>query len=105
MNKENKTSGKQGNGNDFNEMDIEIELIGTDIDDILDAINFINNNYDVSVNPTDFQEGSDMPYAHKRNQNYSIFVKLNPNGDEKSHIRFINDLLDENGFSCRLYMI
>jgi hypothetical protein len=38
-----------------NEMDIEIELIGSDKDDILDAINFINNNYDVSVNPTDFR--------------------------------------------------
>jgi hypothetical protein len=84
----------------------KIELIGPDIDDILNTINFINNNYkDVKVNPTDFQENFDNPYVHKRNHNYSIFAKLEYNGDQQSHVRFINDLLNENDFGCRLYII
>jgi hypothetical protein len=86
--------------------DDKIELIGPYIDDILDAINYINNNYkDVKAKTTDFQEDSNNPYVHKRNHKYSIFVKLEPKGDEQNHIRFMNDLLDKNGFKCRLYMI
>ena len=103
----------------FNESTgMDVEIIGTGpktafpkgdfgkavIDDILGAIDFINNNYDVRINPTDFQEDSDKPYVHHRNGNYSIFAKLDASGDEKSHIGFINDLLDKNGFLCRLYI-
>jgi hypothetical protein len=90
----------------LNISDGTIELIGPNIDEILDAINFINDNYEgVKIKPTDFQKDSDKPYSHKRNYNYAIFVKLEPIGDEGKHIRFMNDLLDKKKFKCRLYAI
>jgi len=85
--------------------DSQFELIGSDMDDILDAINFINSNSkEVEIKPTDFQEENlSKPYVHKRNHNYSIFVKFEPEGDENKHIGYINDFLSENYFKCKLY--
>lgn len=72
------------------------ELIGPDMDEILDAINFINKNYkNAKLKP--------MDWSLLVSDNYSIFVKFEPEGDENKHIKFINDLLSENNFNCKLY--
>ena len=98
----------------LNISDGKIEFIGPNIDEILYAINFINDNYEgVKIEPTDFQEDSDKPYPHSRNYGYTIFVKLEPIVDEVEHISFdevehissMNDLLDKNKFKCKLYWI
>jgi len=105
--------------------DSKFELIGPDMDEILDAINFINENYKgVKLIP--------MDWSLLVSDNYSIFVKFEPeanfistsakniqiNGNENSigsgaqnvnitsgdgnfvtggeHMRFMNDLLSEN---------
>lgn len=78
--------------------DSKFELIGPDMDEILDAINFINQNYKVvKLNP--------MDWSLLVSDNYSIIVKFEPKGDENKHIRFINDLLSENNFKCKLHQI
>ena len=74
----------------------KFELIGPDMDEILDAINFINENYKgVKLKP--------MDWSLLVSDNYSIFVKFEPEGDENKHMRFMNDLLSENDFKCKLY--
>lgn len=76
--------------------DSKFELIGPDMDEILDAINFINENYKgVKLKP--------MDWSLLVSDNYSIFVKFEPEGDENKHMRFMNDLLSENDFKCKLY--
>lgn len=76
--------------------DSKFELIGTDMDEISDAINFINENYKgVKLKP--------MDWSLLVSDNYSIFVKFEPEGDENKHMRFMNDLLSENDFKCKLY--
>ena len=76
--------------------DSKFELIGPDMDEILDAIKFINENYKgVKLKP--------MDWSLLVSDNYSIFVKFEPEGDEYKHMRFMNDLLSENEFKCELY--
>ena len=76
--------------------DSKFELIGTDMDEISDAINFINENYKgVKLKP--------MDWSLLVSDNYSIFVKFEPEGDENKHMGFMNDLLSENDFECKLY--
>lgn len=76
--------------------DSKFELIGPDMDKILDAIKFINENYKgVKLKP--------MDWSLLVSDNYSIFVKFEPEGDENKHMRFMNDLLSENDFKCKLY--
>jgi hypothetical protein len=78
-------------------IDGRFEMIGSNLDEIIDGINFINQNYDgsVKVNPMDWSLlVSDV---------YSIIVKFEPEGDENKHIRFMNDMLSENNFDCKLY--
>ena len=76
--------------------DSKFELIGPDMDEILDAINFINENYkEVKLKP--------MDWSLLVSDNYSIFVKFEPEGDENKHIRYMNDLLSENDFKCKLH--
>lgn len=76
--------------------DSKFELIGLDMDEILDAINFINeNNRDVKL--------KSMDWSLLVSDNYSIFVKFEPEGDENKHVRYVNDLLSENDFKCKLY--
>ncbi len=76
--------------------DSKFELIGPDMDEILDAIKFINENYKgVKLKP--------MDWSLLVSDNYSIFVKFEPEGDENKHMRFMNDLLSENEFKCELY--
>lgn len=74
----------------------KFELIGPDINEIEDAINFINENYKgVKLKP--------MDWSLLVSDNYSIFVKFEPEGDENKHMGFMNDLLSENDFKCKLY--
>lgn len=76
--------------------DSKFELIGPNMDEILDAINFINkNNEKVQLRSLD--------WSLLVSDNYSIFVKIEPEGDENLHIRHINYLLAENNFNCKLY--
>ncbi len=76
--------------------DSKFELIGTDMDEISDAINFIDENYKgVKLKP--------INWSLLVSDNYSIFVKFEPEGDENKHMRFMNDLLSENDFKCKLY--
>jgi len=74
----------------------KFELIGPDINEIEDAINFIDENYEeVKLKP--------MDWSLLVSDNYSIFVKFEPEGDENKHMGFMNDLLSENDFKCKLY--
>lgn len=76
----------------------EFELIGPDMDEVLDAINFINKEYKlVKLNPID--------WSLLNTYNHSIFIKIEPGGNENIHVRFINDMLFENNFNCKLYKI
>jgi hypothetical protein len=77
--------------------DSKFEMIGPDMDEIMDGINFINENYDASVklNP--------MDWSLLVSDNYSVFVKFEPEGDENKHKRFMNGMLSENNFDCKLY--
>ena len=76
--------------------DSKFQLIGPDMDEILDAINFINKNYKgFKLKP--------MDWSLLVSDNYSIIVKFEPEGDENKHIGYMNDLLSENDFKCKLY--
>jgi hypothetical protein len=77
--------------------DSKFGMIGPDMDEIMDGINFINQNYDDSV------KLKPMDWSLLVSDNYSIFVKFEPEGDENKHIRFMNDMLSENNFDCKLY--
>lgn len=75
----------------------KFEMIGSDMDEILDGIHFINENYDDSV------KLKPMDWSLLVSDNYSVFVKFEPEGDEIKHFRFMNDMLSENNFDCKLY--
>lgn len=75
----------------------KFEMIGSDMDEVLDGINFINQNYDDSV------KLKPMDWSLLVSDNYSVFVKFEPEGDENKYIRFMNDMLSENNFNCKLY--
>ena len=86
-----------------------IELIGPNVDDMLKAIKSVNNKLDkIKIKPTDLQKGSDKPYIHKRNSNYSIFVNIELGGSEEVYrvgslidiIKSIN--VDLKDFKCEL---
>jgi hypothetical protein len=87
----------QENLNMSDVIDSRFEMIGSNMDEILDGIIFINQNYDgsVKVNP--------MDWSLLTSDSYSIIVKFEPEGDEKKHIRFMNDMLYESNFDCKLY--
>ncbi len=75
--------------------DSKFEMIGSDMDEILDGINFINQNGSVELKA--------MDWSLLVSDNYSILVKFEPEGDENKHIRFMNDMLFKNNFDCKLY--
>ena len=86
----------QKNLNISDVFDSKFELISPDMDEILDAINFINENYkEVELKP--------MDWSLLVSDNYTIVVKFEPEGDENKHIIYMNDLLSENDFGCKLY--
>ena len=86
-----------------------IELIGPNVDDMLKAIESVNSKLDkIKIKPKDLQKGSDKPYTHKRNSNYSIFVNIQLGGSEEVYrvgslidiIKSIN--VDLKDFKCEL---
>ncbi len=44
-----------------------------------------------------------MDWSLLVSDDYSIIVKFEPEGDENKHIIFMNDMLSENNFDCKLY--
>ena len=93
----------QENLNISDDNDNKFEMMGPDMDEILDAIKFINENYgkEIKLKP--------MDWSLLVSDNYSIFIKFELGdhrrkiNDENMHIRFINDMLSENDFNCKLY--
>jgi hypothetical protein len=75
----------------------KFEIIGPNIDEIMDGINFTNQNYGASV------KLKPIDWSLLVSNNYSILVKFKPEGNENKHIRFMNDMLSENNFDCKLY--
>jgi hypothetical protein len=95
----NKKKGKMKSFKQFNESsnntDSKFEIIGSNLDGIFDAINFINKNYDIKLKA--------MDWSLLVSGDLSLFVKFEPTGEEEKHISFINDLLYKNNFNCKLY--
>lgn len=93
----------QENLNISDDNDSKFEMVGPDKDEILDAISFINENYgkEIKLKP--------MDWSLLVSDNYSIVIKFELGdhrraiNDENMHIRFINDMLSENDFNCKLY--
>jgi hypothetical protein len=86
---------QQENLNISDVSDSKFEMIGPDMDEILDGINFINQNGSIEL--------KSMDWSLLVSDNYSILVKFEPEGDENKHIRFMNDMLSKNNFDCKLY--
>jgi len=95
--------------NVLKEQQSNIELIGPDIDELLDAINFINTGLTKTSKPRPHSFGKDTLKALDSdghsigNGKFSIGVKPKTS-NESQYIRQVNDLLDDHGFKCKLYM-
>jgi hypothetical protein len=93
------------------EQQSNIELIGPDIDELLDAINFINTGLTKTNKPRPHSFGKNTLKAlakdgHSTDDgNYSIGVKPKVSDDLlNQYIDQVNGLLEAHGFKCRLYM-
>ena len=80
------------------------------MDEILDAINFINDNYgeiskSLSIGWKPFIKITPLNNSLLDSNKKSIFVKFEPEGEEKLHIPHINDMLLNNDFKCKLYKV
>ena len=93
-----------------------IELIGPDIDELLDAINFINTGLTKTSKPRPHPFGKNTLKAldndghsidsGKFSGKFSISVEVKPKVPNKNlYIEQVNDLLDDHGFKCKLYII
>lgn len=89
-----------------------IELIGPDIDELLDAINFINTGLTKTSKPRPHSFGKNTLKALDNdghpidNGKFSISVEVEPKVPNKNlYIEQVNDLLDDHGFTCELYVI
>jgi len=94
----------------LNEQQSNIELIGPDIDELLDAINFINTGIKTNKGLQSHSIGKNTLKALDNDGHsigggkFSISVQTNvPN--ESLYIRQANDLLNDHGFDCRLNLI
>ena len=93
----------------LNEQQSNIELIGPDIDELLDAINFINTGVKTNkgLQPHSFGKNTlkalDSDGHSIGGRKFSIGVKPKTS-NESQYIRQVNDLLDDHGFECKLYM-
>ena len=91
-----------------------IELIGPNIDELLDAINFINTGLTKTSKPRPHPFGKNTLKALD-NDGHSIdsgkfsgkfSISVEPKvADKNLYIRQVNDLLDDHGFECELYVI
>ena len=95
--------------NVLKEQQSNIELIGPDIDELLNAINFINTviKTNKGLQPHSFGKNTLKALAkdgHSTDDGkFSIGVKPKTS-NESLYIRQVNDLLDDHGFKCKLYM-
>lgn len=93
----------------LNEQKSNIELIGPNIDELLDAINFINTGVKTNkgLQPHSFGKNTlkalDSDGHSIGSGKFSIGVELKVS-NESLYIRQVNDLLDDHGFECKLYM-
>jgi hypothetical protein len=91
------------------EQQSNIELIGPDIDELLDAINFINTGLTKTNKPRPHSFGKNTLKALDSDGHsigsgkFSTGVKPKVS-NESQYIRQVNDLLDDHGFECKLYM-
>jgi hypothetical protein len=91
-----------------------IELIGPDIDELLDAIDFINTGLTKTSKPRPHPFGKNTLKALD-NDGHSIdsgkfsgkfSISVEPKVSNKNlYIEQVNDLLDDHGFECKLYVI
>jgi hypothetical protein len=95
--------------NVLKEQQSNIELIGPDIDELLDAINFINTGVKTNkgLQPHPFGKNTLEALAkdgHLTDDGkFSIGVKPKTS-NESQYIRQVNNLLGDHGFECKLYM-
>lgn len=96
-------------GKVLNEQKSNIELIGPNIDELLDAVNFINTGVETNkgLQPHSFGKNTLKALSSDGHSigsgKFSIGVELKVS-NESLYIRQVNDLLDDHGFECKLYM-
>ena len=94
----------------LNEQKSNIKLIGPDIDELLDAITFINTGVRTNkgLQPHSFGKNTLKALDNDGHSivggKFSIRVQLNTS-NESLYIRQANDLLDDHGFDCRLNLV
>ncbi len=93
------------------EQQSNIELIGPDIDELSDAINFINTGLTKTNKPRPHSFGKNTLKALDSDGHsigsgkFSIGVKPKVSNDLlNQYIEQVNDLLDDHGFKCELRM-
>ena len=93
----------------LNEQQSNIELVGPNIDELLDAITFINTGVRTNkgLQPHSFGKDTLKALADDGHSisggKFSIGVQPKTT-NVSSYIRQVNDLLDDHGFECKLYM-
>ena len=97
-------------GKVLSEQKSNIELVGPDIDELLDAINFINKGTASNVGTIPHPFGKNTLKALEKDGHpiaggkFSIGVQPKTS-NESLYIRQVNELLDDHGFTCKLYMV
>jgi len=91
----------------MNEQKSNVELIGPDMDELLDAITFINTGVKTNkgLQPHSFGKNTlkalDSDGHSIGGGKFSIGVEPKVS-NESQYIRQVNDLLDDHGFECKL---
>jgi hypothetical protein len=86
-----------------------IELIGPDVDELLDAINFINKGIGKGNQKVQLPFGNNTLKAldddgqSMGGGKFSIGVQPKT-ANESLYVRQVNDFLDDHGFTCKLYV-
>ena len=86
-----------------------IELIGPDVDELLDAINFINKGIGKGNQKVQLPFGNNTLKALDNDGQsmgggkFSIGVQPKT-ANESLYVRQVNDFLDDHGFKCKLYI-
>lgn len=86
-----------------------IELIGPDVDELLDAINFINKGIGKGNQKVQLPFGNNTLKALDNDGQsieggkFSIGVQPKTS-NESLYVRQVNDFLDDHGFTCKLYI-
>lgn len=92
-----------------NTYSINMELIGPNIDELLDAINFINKGVTKTNKPGPHSFGFNTLKALENDGHaikggkFSIGVSTTK-PDKSNYVREVNELLDDHGFECKLYI-